>query len=51
MVVGLEVSLLRIRMTQYCCTNSYSAIFYLIRFLVVGLNLESENLLDKLVNL
>ncbi len=51
MVVGLEVSLLLIRMTQYCCTNSYPAIFYPIQFLVVGLNLESENLPDKLVNL
>ncbi len=51
MVVGSEVSLLLIHMTQYCCTNSYPAIFYLIWFLVVGLNLESENLPDKLVNL
>ncbi len=51
MVVGSEVSLLLIHMTQYCCTNSNSAIFYLIWFLVVGLNLESENLPDKLVNL
>ena len=30
MVVGSEVSLLLIRMTQYCCTNYYLAIFYLI---------------------
>ncbi len=51
MVVELEVSLLLIPMTQYCCTNSYPEIFYLIRVLLVGLNLESENLPDKLVNL
>ncbi len=51
MAVGWEVSFLLIRMTRYYCTNSYPAIFFLIRFLAVRWNIESKNLPDEVVNL